>query len=213
MKRLIFSVVLVLVVVLFATGIVNATSEPVRPIDHAAVATAPAVRIHNRLLLIGDSIIWDMCPQFQGIPCYAFPGGWVAGKDGTNLLDGFVTQANPQPGDLVVLSSVSGWHSPGVDDQVISDRLQAAHDRIIATGARLVVLVAPEPNFPNCTSERSPDAIGTTESCPTQEMLENLARSWSDADTITIIGPYLPDQVHPTDETNLILAEQIRSYQ
>ena len=199
--------------------------EPVRPVDHlitTLVAGALPVQFgqahrrfgSGRLVLIGDSITAGLCPQFLTATCVAFPGAWVADVHGDNLADRFVTEAALRQNDTVILSSIGGWHSPGVDDVVILARLEALHQRISHLVHRLIVLVAPYPNFQLCTGPSTPEAkalLGARhdELCATQQAIADLERSWP-VTIIPIIGPYVADEEHQTSSARRELARAIR---
>ena len=195
--------------------------EPTAAVDHVVARSVapldvsmPATTGPGRLVLIGDSIADQLCAEFPEAACVAFPGGWVADVRGVNLTDGFVTQAHLQPDDTVVLSSIGGWHSPGVDDAEILRRLQALYHRLSAAVHRLIVLVPPYPNFTLCVDPSTPEAVallGThhDELCHTQQLIADLERSWPVTE-VPIIGPYVSDQEHQTPQARRQLAQAIR---
>lgn len=199
-------------------------TDPVLPVDHAASVVAidgqpiqlgRASRSSDpgRLVLIGDSIAAGLCQELPTASCFAFPGAWVADVKGDNLVDQFVTAAALGPNDSVVLSSIGGWHSPGVDDAVILARLDALYQRIARVVHRVVVLVAPYPNFKLCTDPSTPEAVALLgarhdELCATQQAIADLERSWP-ATTIPIIGPYVADEEHETSGARSELARAI----
>lgn len=199
-------------------------TEPVRSVDHVittALQNGQLVQYGRtnrasragRLVLVGDSITAGLCPELPTAACFAFPGAWVADINGANLVDRFVTEAALGPNDTVVLSSIGGWHSPGVDDAVILARLQALYVRIARAVHRLVVLVAPFPNFTLCTNPTTPEAkalLGTRHdaACATQLAIAQLERAWP-VTTVPIIGPYVSDEEHETSGARSELAQAI----
>jgi hypothetical protein len=200
----------------------SAVPDHALAIDHGnpvrAGADAPLAHAHRpsegpRLVLVGDSITAALCALFPDSPCFSFPGAWVADATGANLVDQFVTDAQIGPNDTVVLSSIGGWHSPGVDDDVILDRLATLYERLSHLAHRVIVLVAPSPNFDLCINPTTPEAralLGNRhdELCATQAAVAELERSWP-ITTISIDGPYIADQEHPTPTAVLALAERI----
>ena len=177
-------------------------------------ATHQPVPVPGRLVLLGDSIADQLCTDFPEATCEAFPGGWVADANGADLADRFVTEAELRPADTVVLSSIGGWHSPGVDDGEILRRLQALYERVAPSVRRLIVLVPPYPNFILCTAPTTPEAMALLgsrhdELCHTQQLIADLERTWSVTE-VPIIGPYVSDQEHETPEARRQLAAAIR---
>ena len=190
-------------------------SDPVsaRPTE-LRTSSKNAAQEPRRLVLIGDSIVDQLCAEFPDARCVAFPGGWVAAVDGTNLADQFVSQAQLRKNDIVVLSSIGGWHSPGVDDGEILRRLQVLYGRISSTVQRLVVLVPPYPNFDLCLDPSTPEALALLgqrhdELCHTQQLIADLERSWPVTE-VPIIGPYISDEEHETPQARQDLARAVR---
>ncbi|MCU1398876.1 MAG: hypothetical protein JWN62_1985 [Acidimicrobiales bacterium] len=158
----------------------------------------------GRLVILGDSIAAALCANFPASPCEAFPGAWVADVHGNNIADQFVTAAALQPTDTVVLSNIGGFHSEGIDDAVILTRLTALYQRISSLVHRLIVLVAPYPNFPLCIDPSTPEAVALLaamhdNACATLAAVADLERSWP-VTVIPINGPYEADQEHETAE-------------
>ena len=211
------------VVPVFVSGSVASTvaDAAVSTTDHVLPRPAPSLAtlshvapLPGRLLLIGDSIVDQLCAEFPNAQCVAFPGAWVADVNGVNLADGFVTQAQLRESDTVVLSSIGGWHTPGVDDSEILHRLQALYQRISSNVQRLVVLVPPYPNFILCLDPSTPEAVALLgerhdELCHTQQLVADLERSWPVTE-VPIIGPYLPDEEHQTPQARHDLARAIQ---
>ncbi|MCU1393290.1 MAG: hypothetical protein JWM34_1718 [Ilumatobacteraceae bacterium] len=167
----------------------------------------------SRVVLIGDSITAELCPLFPASPCVAFPGAWVADRNGANLVDQFVTEADLQPTDTVILSSIGGWHSFGVNDAVILTRLNALFDRISHLVRRVILLVPPTPNFQLCTNPDTPEAkallgLRHDEVCATQQAIADLERTWP-VTQVPITGPYMPDLEHETPAGRYELAQAI----
>lgn len=211
------------VVPVFVSGSVTSAvaNAAVLTPDHVLPRPAPSLAalsdvapLPGRLVLIGDSIVDQLCAEFPGAACVTFPGAWVADVNGANLADGFVTQAQLRQSDTVVLSSIGGWHTPGVDDGEILRRLQALYQRISSTVQRLVVLVPPYPNFVLCLDPSTPEAVALLgerhdELCHTQQLVADLERSWPVTE-VPIIGPYLPDEEHETPQARHELARAIQ---
>jgi len=182
------------------------TISATRVVDHAR-------SIHRRLVLIGDSIVHDLCDNLPNARCVTYPGAWVADLDGSNLTDQFITTAQLNRNDTVVLSSVGGFHSPGVDDAEILVRLNAVLARLVGIGAELVVLVAPSPNFPLCTQPVTAAGVALVgeyhdELCATGAAIAALERSWP-VHTLEIDGPYVSDNMHQTAQAKAALAAEI----
>lgn len=205
-----------------AQTVVPPTAEPttVAPRTQSAQhpdlvhATHQPVQVSGRLVLLGDSIVDQLCTEFPEATCEAFPGGWVADANGADLADRFVTEADLRPADTVVLSSIGGWHSPGVDDGEILRRLQALYERLAPSVRRLIVLVPPYPNFTLCTAPTTPEAMALLgsrhdELCHTQQLIADLERTWLVTE-VPIIGPYVSDQEHETPEARRELAAALR---
>ncbi len=182
------------------------TTSAARVVDHAR-------SIHRRLVLIGDSIVHDLCDNLPNAKCVTYPGAWVADIDGSNLTDQFITTAQLNSNDMVVLSSVGGFHSPGVDDAEILVRLNAVLARLVAIGVKLIVLVAPSPNFPLCTEPVTAAGAALVgerhdELCATGAAIAALERSWP-VRMLEIDGPYVSDNMHQTPQAQAALTAEI----
>jgi hypothetical protein len=169
--------------------------------------------VRRRLVLVGDSIVHDLCPLFYNATCITFPGAWVAAVDGENIVDGFVTRAKLTPNDTVVLSSVGAYHSIFVDDEEIITRLKELEARIVSTGAKLIVLVAPKPNFELCTRPSTPEERALygpdfVQLCDTGEAIAAYERTWP-VTKIEINGPYVADGVHQTPAAQVTIMQKI----
>lgn len=186
------------------------TTLPVDVVDSVA-SRLPTVP--GRLVILGDSIAAALCANFPMSPCVAFPGAWVADVHGNDIADQFVTAAALQPTDTVVLSNIGGFHSAGIDDAVILSRLTALYHRISSLVQRLIVLVAPYPNFPLCIDPTTPEAAALLaamhdNACATLVAVADLERSWP-VTVIPINGPYEADQEHETAEGRAEMASTI----
>ena len=206
------------------TSPVETTTEPV--IVKAATVTEPAVRLNpptttippiirtGRVVLLGDSIAWLLCQHMPNAECQSFPGGWVDNSVGVDLLGGFITDAALQPGDVAIVSSASSFHSTQTpDDIAVQQRLTANLDRIVATGAILVMLTPPDPGYPNCVL-LTPEALATfgandvAASCATQAAVAEVAQTYP-ALHVPVDGPFEPDLLHPSVEGLQILAGRV----
>ncbi len=219
LNRILVVAVLCLAVIALITSPVTTTTTSHANGTNAATATAQARRL--RTFLIGDSIIFEECPHLPYYNCQgAYYGGWVSDQNGTNLVDGFVTKVNPQPGDTVFLSNISAWLTPGVDNNVVLQRLQDIYDRFVTLEVKLVVVIAPAPNFPLCTEPLTDyrlQFIGSREhqevACGTQELIRQAEAAWPVPHIVmSPSGPYMPDGVHLTPEGQEILATQIQDF-
>lgn len=182
----------------------------------AATPHLPAVRIPpSRVVVVGDSIAFHVCEALPTAECTTFPGAFIVAQDGTNLTSKFLTEADPQPDDVLVISSVGAWHTPTVGDAEIAARVVAAIDQAEATGAHVVWLIGPEGGFPACGKAPTPAALENfgqdrNTPCATMAVIRETVLS-TGVDTLTIDGPYLPDQIHQTPEAVATLAAQILS--
>jgi hypothetical protein len=203
-------------VAMLVAGVLAAVTSPGPSLDAPARAGAQAVRHRPaRVILVGDSIAAALCHQLPTARCQAFPGAFVSSGNGRDFVAEFIATAGIHPGDVVVLSSVGGFHVAGVDDDEVVRRVSMAIDSIHGFGGRPVLLLSPAGGFPACGPNPSPQAIanfGNTdpaESCETMRRVRATMVA-SGEPTIDIRGPYMPDDIHQTEQAELVTADAIR---
>jgi hypothetical protein len=191
-------------------------SEPRGVAIDAPVIGAGEVPRTGRLVLIGDSLTAELCPVLPTASCHAAPGAFVAGRLGENYVEQLIGEAAVRAGDSVVLSNISGWQSPDVNDAEIVRRMLAAITELDERGARVVVLVGPAGGFPACGDSPTPEAIalfgGVRESsCRTMSAVASAVTA-ADVDTITVDGEWAADGVHLTVAASGELAVTVRAW-
>lgn len=208
----IYVVAALLVILLSLAALVSGVAfasplpEPVQPASASALAVRLApfpAPFTGRVVLVGDSIAANLCQVKPDWDCFAFPGGFVAGQDGTNITADLTAAANVQPGDFVVVSSISGWHSDGVDDTVITTRLTDLVWSLVERGAHVALLVGPL-EWPACDVRPTQEAIAllgsNPEGCRTMREVQYAAIRMPYVIHVGIAAPYLPDGVHQNAE-------------
>lgn len=173
-------------------------------IDGPASAMYGAIRHHPaRVVLLGDSIAWQLCGGLPVASCSAFPGAFSAGRNGENLLDQMIDIAEVMPDDRVIMSSIGGFISPGIDNGTILRRIGAAIARVLRLGGRLTVLLSPDGGFPACGQSPSAQAVanfgdaGQGSSCETMRLIRQFVVA-SGVATFDITGPFVDDGIHQT---------------